>query len=145
MYASNFFNALGALFVALALSSCAVTTDSTESTTETFENTTDASSDFTSSTSPRDKHDHSARSRINEFAAANFERLREDMALGSGEHLAALADLLQISEVDRPVFYQFIKARFSTWFGSDRISAEDWLAKFMTDLADRPELQAALP
>lgn len=145
MHASNSFNLLGALFVALALSACAVTTDTTESSTETFENTTDASTDFTSSTSPRDDDHHSMRSRINEFAAANLERLREDMALGSGEHLSALADLLQVSEADRPAFYGFVKERFSEWFSSDRITAEDWLAKLRSDLANRPELQASLP
>jgi hypothetical protein len=141
MHASNPFKSPGTLLLAmLVLSSCAVTTDSTKSSTETFENTTDASSEFTSSTSPRDNEHHPQRARVNEFTTGNFERLRADVAVGNGEHLAALAALLGIAEADRPAFYRFAKARFSAWFSSDRTSAADFLARLRADLARHGEL-----
>ncbi|CAL1240607.1 protein of unknown function [Candidatus Methylocalor cossyra] len=124
---------------------CAVTTDSTRSSTETFENTTEASSDFTSSTSPRDKERTSKYSQVSQFVAGNFERVRQDVALGGGEHLAALASLLEVPEADRPAFYRFAKTRFSTWFPSERATPEEVVARLGNDLKRHTALNTALP
>ena len=89
-----FFTWAGILGLAWILTSCAFT----NTMTETIENTSDASTDFTSSTSPRADHRASSRARAVAFADANFARLRAEMAVGNGEHLASLGFLLGVPE-----------------------------------------------
>jgi len=131
---------LGVIGFALAVSSCAVTVDSTKSSSETFENTSDATSDFTSSTSPGDE-DSTAKARaVKEFTSTNFDRLRQDMAVGNGERLASLAALLEIPDAKRAAFFRLSKERFSTWFSSEKTSPDEVLSKLMVDLDRHPAL-----
>ena len=81
---------------------------------------------------------------MKEFAGGNFERLREDAAVGSGEHLAALAALLAIPEAKRPEFYRFAKTRFTAWFSSETSDTDAFMAKLAADLETHRELQASL-
>jgi hypothetical protein len=119
------------------LSACAVTTRSTEGTSETIQNTTDASTDFTSSTSPRDKADNEGRS-IKQFASVNLDRLKEDIARGNGEHLTAFAYLLGIKEIHQNEFFTFTKHNYRTLFGPESTTSEDMLARLDTELAAYP-------
>lgn len=119
------------------LTSCAVTTRSTEGTSETFQNTTDASSDFTSSTSPRDET-HGQAKDVKQFASANLDRLKEDMARGGGEHLTAFAQLLRIKESRQPEFFTATKTNYPVLFSSERTTSEEMLAKLTTELDAHP-------
>jgi DUF3015 family protein len=128
---------LGVMGLTIAVSSCAVTVESLEASSETINNTTDASSDFTSSTSPREAS--TSKQGAKAFTSYNFARLREDMAVGGGEHLASLAALLNIPDSDRPAFFRFTKERFSAWFNSEQATPDEVLAKLTAELADYPE------
>ncbi len=120
------------------LSSCAVVTKSMEGSSETFQNTSEASTKFTSSTSPRDEEKTSDAQNIKLFAKVNIDRLREDIALGSGEHLTALAHLLGIKENHRAEFFAVTKRNYPTLFVSEPTSSDDMLARLNTELAAYP-------
>jgi hypothetical protein len=125
-------------FVSMVLlSSCAVFTRATEGTTETLENTSEASTDFTSSTSPRDD-DSSQAEKTRAFAAANLDRLREDMARGGGEHLASLAHLLGVSPNHREDFFVLTREKYPVLFSSEPTVPEDLLARLDTELNAHP-------
>jgi hypothetical protein len=120
------------------LSACAVTTRSTEGTSETLENTTDASSDFTSSTSPRDEVKHSDAQKVTQFASANLDRLKEDMARGGGEHLTAFAHLLGIKEMHQTEFFTVTRQNYPFLFSSEPTTSNDMLARLSTELDAYP-------
>jgi len=120
-------------------SSCAVTTDSTQGTFETLQNTTDASTKFTSSTSPRDEGKAKNEQDVRRFAAVNLDRLREDMARGSGEHLAAFAHLLGVREDRKAEFFAVTKKNYHVLFGSEPRTSDEMLARLDTELAGYPE------
>lgn len=61
------------------------------------------------------------------FARANLERLRSDMAAGQGEHLSALAELLQIDAARQPAFFALTRTQFETLFPSERTTAAEML------------------
>jgi hypothetical protein len=128
---------LGVMGLTIAVSSCAVTIDSLKASSETIHNTTDASSDFTSSTSPREAR--TPKQGAQAFTSYNFARLREEMAVGGGEHLASLAALLNIPDSNRPAFFRFTKERFSAWFNSEQATPDEVLAKLTAEFADHPE------
>jgi hypothetical protein len=90
------------LSVALPLlAACAVTTAPTESSTETVDKTTQATSDLTSSTSPGSS---SSLAQAEHFTRIHMASIRQDMAVGGGEHLEALAELLGVGEDAYPAF-----------------------------------------
>ncbi len=121
------------------LSGCAVTEDSIKASSETLHNTSEASSDFTSSTSHKDREEKKARD-VHEFSESNFEQLREDMAAGSGPHLASLAALLAIPDTQRDMFYRLTKVRFSYLFSSDKTTARELLAHLASTMRNEPNL-----
>jgi hypothetical protein len=133
---------LSSLFVAASfmviLFSCAVVTRSTEGSTETFQNTTDATSDLTSSTSPRDEEKKSEVQKVKMFATVNLDRLKEDMARGSGEHLTAFAHLLGVKETHQSEFFAFTKKNYSILFSSEPTTSEDMVARLNTELEAYP-------
>lgn len=123
-------------FAAL-LSSCAVTTRSFEGTSETAVNTADASSEFTSSTFPRDVSQSQA-DRVDAFATANLDRLREDMARGEGEHLTAFSHLLNISPNHRTEFFALAKGKYPDVFRSEPTTPKEMVARLTTELDAYP-------
>lgn len=120
------------------LSSCAFI----DTTTETVANTSDATTEFTSSTSPRSDSGSSSSEQVSRFIHQNFDSIREDMALGGGEHLASLASLLDISKAQQPSFFKLTKEKFPILFGSDNTTPEDLLAKLNEELMTHPELRS---
>jgi hypothetical protein len=62
---------------------------------------------------------------LNEFVVANMDNLAKDMARGRGETLEAFAELLQVPQAERPVFYQKLQANFSAVFTSDKVVLAD--------------------
>jgi len=132
-----------AIFAALSLmSACAVTTRASQGSSETFANTSEASTKLTSSTSPRSssKTDTKTEETI-EFTRANFERVKTDMAVGGGEHLASLATLLGVSPSHQEEFFSLTKENFSNFYSSDETTAEELLAKLDLELSVNPQLR----
>ncbi|MCP4406178.1 MAG: DUF3015 domain-containing protein [Gammaproteobacteria bacterium] len=124
--------------LAMALSSCAFI----ETTTETVQNTSEATTDFTSSTSPRSDSDSDKAEKVSLFTDQNFDRIREDMALGGGEHLASLATLMDIPQAQQPSFFGLTKERFSVLFSSANTTPEEMLTKLNDELAKHPNLRS---
>jgi Protein of unknown function (DUF3015) len=123
--------------LAIALSSCAFF----DTTTETVQNTSDVSSDFTSSTSPRSSNSNISE-KVSKFIDQNFDRIREDMALGGGEHLASLATLLDIPEAQQPNFFRLTKEKFSILYSSANTTPEEMLTKLNEELTTHPDLHS---
>jgi hypothetical protein len=73
-----------------------------------------------------------------EFAKANLERLRNDMAAGQGEYLASLATLLNIEPSRQPAFFTFTRDRFTVLFPNDRTTAADMLATLDREMRADP-------
>jgi hypothetical protein len=121
-----------------SLSACAVITRSFEGSTETFQNTSEVSTDFTSSTSPRDEHKNSEARKVKAFASVNLERLQEDMARGSGEHLTAFAHLLGIKDAHQAEFFALAKEKYPVLFSSEPTTSEVLLARLDTELQYHP-------
>jgi hypothetical protein len=76
------------------------------------------------------------------FTDQNFDRIREDMALGGGEHLASLAALLDIPEAQQPSFFRLTKEKFSILFSSANTTPEEMLAKLDKELTTHPDLRS---
>jgi len=78
--------------------------------------------------------------RLNMFAGANIDRLARDMAVGEGEALTTLADLMGIEEPDRASFYRLTQARFGKIFSSDDVTAGEMLANLDVAMAGDAKL-----
>lgn len=59
-----------------------------------------------------------------EFVDSNSEALARDIAVGQGENLAVLAELLNIAEADQAHFYSVAKANFATIYATDATTAD---------------------
>ena len=110
--------------------SCSLTTDPTKS-----------SSDFTSSTSPGSSSKSSPEEKAKAFATENFARLKEDMALGRGEHLASLATLLGVPKDRQPEFFALAKEQFPSLVSSTQTTSDELIAALDRELALRPYLR----
>jgi hypothetical protein len=119
------------------LSACAVTTGATDGTSETLQNTSDASTDFTSSTSPHKEAKEGGARQVQQFASVNFDRLREDIARGDGEHLRTFAHLLGIKENHQTEFFAVAKKNYSVLF-TEPTTSGNLLARLNTELEPYP-------
>lgn len=70
------------------------------------------------------------------FVRDNMEALAQNMAVGEGEALATLAELLAIDNADRAHFYAVTKAQFATLYTSADLTAEELLQNLHTVLAN---------
>lgn len=123
---------LGALM--MVLSSCAITTNATNGTSDSLQNTSDATTD-----SSGGDHHEARNQKVKAFTAANFDRLREDMARGGGEHLASLAYLLGIGKDHRADFFALAKENYPVLFSSEPTTPEVFLARLGSELNEHPE------
>lgn len=53
--------------------------------------------------------------KVNQFAEQNHENLLQDMAQGGGEHLAALATLLDVPTKYQPAFFRFAQDHYKSY------------------------------
>ncbi len=65
--------------------------------------------------------------RVYEYANLNLDHLAADIARGEGQHLGALARLLEISEGDAQAFRVFAQQHFEALFPYDRVTAAEML------------------
>lgn len=103
-------------------------TDLTNGTTDATHELTGATSDFTSSTSPRSwftqdgllKGEH----RVRALTVFGYENLKEDIARGRGEYLAAAARMAGVPEAEQPAFFRFAQSRYEYFYAEDIRPAE---------------------
>jgi hypothetical protein len=82
-----------------------------------------------------------AEQRLSMFAGGNIDHLARDMAVGEGEALTALAQLLQIPQADRAAFYQLAKDNFADIFTSEEVTAGEMLGALDRLMAGDARLQ----
>ena len=63
--------------------------------------------------------------KVNEFVAHNMDNIAKDVAMGKGESLDTLAELMDVSVDKRPAFYSKLQANFSHIFTSEKVEAAD--------------------
>src|SRR5262245_29995738 len=117
------------LLTGLTIASCTVSTDPTK-----------PSSDFTSSSSGNSSSQPKAKNeeKIRDFATVNFERLKEDMATGRGEHLTSLATLLGVPPDSQEQFCMFTQEKFADVVRSEQVTPEEMLAALRHELSVHP-------
>jgi DUF3015 family protein len=132
LYRQTYHFTLIAVVGGMLLGTCSLTTEPTES-----------SSDFTSSTSPNSSSQPKPEQKAKSFTSDNFARVKEDMALGRGEHLASLATLLGIPEKHQAEFFALTKEKFSSLVSSEQITADEMFAALNQELLARPHLRGS--
>ncbi len=70
------------------------------------------------------------------FIDPNMNRLAQDMSRGSGESLAALADLIGIEEQDRPAFYAATQHNFERIMRADTMTAPEVIVSLNAVMAE---------
>ena len=132
LYRQTYHFTLIAVVGGMLLGSCSMTTDPTKS-----------SSDFTSSTTPSSSSHPKPEEKAKAFTSDNFARLKEDMALGRGEHLASLATLLGIPEKHQAEFFALTKEEFSSLVSSEQITADEMFVALNQELLAHRHLQGS--
>lgn len=61
--------------------------------------------------------------RLNQFVAGNMDGIAKDIAMGRGESLDTLAELMQVPVWQRPGFYAHLQQNFSKIFTSEKIES----------------------
>lgn len=62
---------------------------------------------------------------LNQFVAENLDNLASEIAIGSGESVEALAELLAIPEAKRVAFYNRLQEHFEDIFTANGVTAHD--------------------
>jgi len=103
------------------------------------ETLTDATTNFVSSTTPGAWFNEDGllrpEQRLPVFMAINYESLQQDMARGNGEHLTALASLLEVPAEHVPNFKVWSQEQFRVYFSAEHPNPK----KFLTVLIEARE------
>ena len=81
-----------------------------------------------------------AEARLNMYASANIDQLASDMASGRGESLDTLAQLIGVTDADKPAFFALTKAHFGTLFPADQVTAGEMLTALKGLMAEDAQL-----
>ena len=81
-----------------------------------------------------------ADARLNMYASTNSDQLASEMASGRGESLDTLAQLIGVSEADKPAFFALAKRNFGTLFPGDQVSAGEMIGALKGLMADDAKL-----
>lgn len=76
-----------------------------------------------------------------QFIGPNMDRLVQDMAVGHGEALASVADLIGIEEGDQNAFFSATQRNFTRIVPSDSVTAADVATSLNAVLAEDPALK----
>lgn len=88
---------------------------------------------ITSGTSNCDKQaKFASNKRLTEFVQANMDNLAKDVAMGKGESMDTLAELMGISIEKRPVIYAKLQSNFSNIFTSEKVEVADVVDNIVT-------------
>lgn len=63
--------------------------------------------------------------RVKEFIDGNMDQLAMDIAIGQGESLNSLADLMEVPSQERPVLYTKLQKNFDAIFSAHDMSSDD--------------------
>jgi len=63
--------------------------------------------------------------RVKEFINGNMDQLAMDIAIGQGESLNSLADLMEVPAKDRPILYTKLQKNFDAIFTSHDLTSDD--------------------
>ena len=74
------------------------------------------------------------------FASANMDKLARDMAIGEGETLDSLADLMRIDQRDKPAFFMLTKTNFDQIYASKDVTTGDMLTALRSLMVAEPAL-----
>ena len=80
---------------------------------------------ISSGTSNCGKSAFSSNERLNEFVKANLDNLAKDVAMGHGESLETITELLEVSPDQRQAVHARLKANFTQIFPSETIQVAD--------------------
>ncbi len=81
--------------------------------------------------------------KVNVFADANLDRLRQEMAQGRGEYLASLATLIGVPAERHSDFFALTQEKYSTLFKSEQTTSNELLVALNQELSSHPELVQA--
>lgn len=122
------------LIFSLAVVSAAMMTSACNTTKATVDTTVK----FFSSTSPDSMFTQDGmveqREKVNLFAGAAFENLRQEVAQGGGPYVTSLAVLMKIPPSKHEEFAQFLQSRHSTLFTADLLEDHSAHRKFVAAL-----------
>jgi len=77
--------------------------------------------------------------RLNHFASVYFDRLAEEMAIGGGEHLDALAALLDVPVEERQAFAILTQQNFDKLYSHEYVTVGEMLTSLTRLMADDPQ------
>lgn len=127
---------LSVTLLGLTLSACTVSTDPFKPTSDSTASTSGSSSSKPTALTDEEK--------VSIFAAANFDRLKEDMAAGRGEHLASLATLLGVPQDRQPEFFSFTKTHFSVLYPSEHATSDEMIASLTREMSTHPQFRTRI-
>lgn len=80
--------------------------------------------------------------RIEHFASENLDHLAQEMAVGRGEHLDALARLIELRGEDEVVFRSLAQSHFEVLFPNDQTTSSEMLQTLARLMGENPVLSA---
>ena len=83
-----------------------------------------------------------AQDRVNQFVDGNAEALARDMAVGQGESLDVLAQLMGVQDQDKTAFFATTKANFANIYATDHQTTSQVIAALNQVLASDSTLKA---
>lgn len=74
----------------------------------------------------------SSNEKLNHFVVANIDNLAKDVAMGQGESLETLAEIMGIPAMERSFVYSKLQANFSNIFTSEKVEAANVIDNIIT-------------
>lgn len=81
-----------------------------------------------------------AEARLNMYASANIDQLASEMAAGQGESLDTLAQLIGVTDADKPAFFALTQTHFGALFPGDQVTAGEMLTSLKGLMANDAQL-----
>lgn len=81
-----------------------------------------------------------ASAEVQVYASANMNKLARDMAVGEGETLDSLADLMKIDEADKAKFFALTKTNFDKIYTSENVTTGEMLSALQDVMTGEPDL-----
>ena len=119
------------------LTGCGTTLAPTEGSTNTTDKTVNSTTDTTSSSTPGKS---SSAAGAEQFTRENFAGVQADMAVGKGEHLSALAVLLDVPQDNEERFFSLTRKQYAVLYATPDTDAVLMLARLNLAMAADPEL-----
>ncbi|HEB70533.1 MAG TPA: DUF3015 domain-containing protein [Desulfobulbus sp.] len=131
------FRLISLALLSALLTGCGTTSAPTESSTKTTDKTVNSTMDASSSSTPGK---NSSTARAEQFSRENFARIKADMAVGGGEHLAALAVLLDVPPKNEERFFALTRTQYAALYATSDTDAGRMLTRLNHAMAADPFL-----